>query len=88
MIPPLDHRGLLPAGIYPATLSEIIAFADGETRQRLADGLGRFIARELLPWASGLTLDVGGSYFSDKSQPEDIEATLRVGLDLAAKRIG
>lgn len=85
MIPPLDARGLLPPGIHPATLDEIDRLADNARRRWLADGLRRFVERELTPWAKGLVLDVGGSYFSDKAAPDDIEATLRVPLGRAAE---
>lgn len=84
MIPPFDARGLLPPGIHQATLADIAALADNPRRAWLAGNLRRFIEAELTPWAAGLILDAGGSYFSDKPEPDDIEATLRVPIDRVA----
>lgn len=81
-IPPLDRRGLLPPGEHVCTLQDIAArFARSTTRrQALWDQFTLFVNRELLPWASGMSLVVGGSFLSDKAEPDDIDATLRIPL--------
>lgn len=79
-LPDLDERGLLPPGIHQAEPHDVLALAYNDRRNVLSGGLLRFIRQELAPWAGGLALDLGGSYFSDKPEPDDIEATLRVPL--------
>lgn len=79
MIPPLDQRGLLPHGVHTSTLAEVEArFATNGVRElRLAE-LRRFIATELRPIGDGLELFAGGSYFSDKVDPGDIDCTIEI----------
>lgn len=80
MIPPLDERGLLPAGRHTATLDAVRErFANSSPRRaELWQKFMTFINNELSPWASGFELAIGGSYLSDKDAPDDIDATLLV----------
>jgi hypothetical protein len=74
-IPPLDHRGLLPEGIYEASRHEIErCFCISAYRQKLFDDLIRFLDKEIRTTETGVYL--GGSFFSDKPMPNDIEATI------------
>lgn len=75
--PPLNEHGLLPAGIYEATWGEMEAvFLVNPHRERLYRDIRRFFDQELPPRAAELKLILGGSFFSDKSLPDDVEATL------------
>lgn len=79
MIPPLDHRGLLPQGTYSATLDEVAnRFATNPLRQLRMVELRRLISAELAPLAQGLELFLGGSYLSDKDSPGDIDCTIAI----------
>jgi hypothetical protein len=81
MLPPIDHRGLLPPGVHVATLAEIDQlFATNPRRQHLLAELRRFIHERLLPSGAGLELFVCGSYFSDKADPGDIDCTVPVQI--------
>lgn len=76
-LPPLDARGLLPGGVHTGTLREIEArFLFNQYRSDLYQQVRLFIDGELSPIASGLQLVLGGSFFSDKECPADIEATI------------
>lgn len=88
MIPPLDHRGLLPDGQYEAGWEEIARrFATNPLREVRIRDLRQFIRAELVAVASGLDLTLGGSYFSDKPDPGDIDCTLFVPLDQIVQRV-
>jgi hypothetical protein len=83
MIPDLDGRGLLPPGLHDAELDDVPRrFCLNDHRHRLWDstltGLDVLCdeARRLEGPVPVLVL--GGSFFSDKSQPGDVEATLIV----------
>lgn len=81
-IPALDERGLLPEGRHTATLEEIQAtFCVNAHREQL----WQHLIHGFLPLLTPLTADIppppptivlGGSFFSDKEAPDDIEATL------------
>lgn len=76
-LPPLDQRGLLPGGIHSGSLREIEdRFLFNQHRHDLYTQVRRFIDGELRTRASGLQLILGGSFFSDKEHPADIEATI------------
>lgn len=84
MIPDFDPRGLLPPGIHEASLDELIRrFGGKDCRDNLLRRLRQFIETELLPWASGLCLDIAGPLLSDKPCPEDVDCTLRVPSERA-----
>ena len=79
MIPQLDARGLLPAGCHVGTWAEIEeAFATNDWRRRRIAQFKLFVRNELQPVAAGLELVLGGSYFSDKPDPGDIDCTVAV----------
>lgn len=88
MLPPLDHRGLLPEGIHTATLAEIEqAFATNVTRQHLLQEFRRFIREQLSATAAGLEVYASGSYFSDKAVPGDIDCTVPIPIPQVASRL-
>lgn len=86
MIPNLDARGLLPPGIHVATWQDLAAWSTSTSqRLQLFENLMQFVQVELQAWGQGLTLDVGGSFLSDKAEPPDLDATLRIPLDRVAE---
>lgn len=71
-IPTFDANGNLPAGIYQTTLSEIrITLAWNAKRQELVEGLARAIRN--LAEAGVKRVWIGGSFVSDKEEPNDID---------------
>lgn len=79
MIPLLDFRGLLPEGIHECTLTEACDWKRNDIRrEKIWNGLeivlvelrGLLVQNEQMP-----ALILGGSYFSDKPNPNDIEIT-------------
>lgn len=76
-IPPLDDRGLLPVGVYQCRFDEIERqFLHTAERTHVYGMVRTFIDGPLRAKASGLRLFLGGSFFSDKPHPADIEATV------------
>lgn len=76
-LPPLDHRGLLPKGEHPCRFSDIEQiFLHTPYRSALYTSVRSFIDGPLKTAAPGLRLFLGGSFFSDKPLPADIEATV------------
>lgn len=79
-IPPLDTRGLLPEGIYEASISEIKErFSISAYRIALFDDFISFINNEI--GNIDIPIFIGGSYLSDKPLPNDIEITIAISLD-------
>lgn len=77
MIPPFDHRGLLPPGKHLASWSEIFAYFSGDARRYyLVDNARTFALNDLAPKFSTGPLYLAGSTFSDKASPGDIEMTM------------
>ena len=77
-IPPLNEHGLLPAGIHAASWRDIEAvFLTNTHRERLYWNARQFFERDAPSIAGDLGLYLGGSFFSDKEIPADIEATMR-----------
>lgn len=81
MIPPLDARGLLPAGEHVTELEAIPPrFCINGHRWKLWDGALEgltILCAQLQSLQTPRTaLVLGGSFFSDKALPDDIEATL------------
>lgn len=85
MIPPLDERGLLPAGIHSCELADAERWASDDPHRRpIWAGLSAvlptirrpFTIRGLLP----PPITLAGSYFSDKVAPGDIETVLALPL--------
>jgi hypothetical protein len=80
-LPPLDHRGLLPEGIYEASKNEIEkCFCISSYRLKLFDDFIRFLDVEI--HAKGIGVYLGGSFFSDKLLPNDIEVTITVNAEI------
>jgi hypothetical protein len=76
-LPHLDQRGLLPGGVHIGSFRDIEdRFLFNQYRQDLYTQVRLFLDGELRARASGLQLILGGSFFSDKEQPADIEATI------------
>ncbi|MCF5548850.1 MULTISPECIES: DUF6932 family protein [Pseudomonas] len=76
-LPTLDHRGLLPIGEHICRFAEIEQmFLHSTHRASLYSSVRGFIDGPLKSRGQGLRLFLGGSFFSDKQQPEDIEATV------------
>lgn len=76
-IPALDARGLLPGGVHVGTLRDIEqGFLFNQYRSDLYHQVRIFLDGELKQKAFGLQLVLGGSFFSDKEHPADIEATV------------
>ena len=73
LIPPFDNRGMLPSGLYDASLEEIrriLGFND--RRKTLVSGLERY----LQVWDRHQVLEsaiVDGSFVTDKVEPCDID---------------
>ena len=78
MIPELDDRGLLPAGVHSGTWHDIeAAFSKDNRRQKLINSARNFSCSTLTPLFPA-PLYLAGSTFSDKPNPGDIEATIKV----------
>lgn len=76
LLPPLDARGLLPQGVHQCTWTDIEqVFCDNAHRASRYERLQDFVRDELRAVASGLGLVLGGSFFSDKPHPGDIDCT-------------
>lgn len=93
MIPPLDDRGLLPAGVHECALDEAERWAQEDLhRQGIWAGLRSVLPTIRSPFTHrGLPpppLTLAGSYFSDKPAPGDIEAVLALPPDVSAAVIG
>lgn len=73
-IPELTEHGLLPLGVHPATLEEVVARfgTDNPRRVRLGEALTRFV--DLLR-AFGLFTNVfvDGSFTTDRELPGDVD---------------
>lgn len=87
-IPALDHRGLLPAGRHDcedwATLAA--AFAQNEARSKLLNRALECIREKLEPAGAGLELIVGGSFVTDKVDPDDIDLTILLPVSELSSR--
>lgn len=73
MLPPLDANGVLPPGVHPCTLDELLArFGHGSaTREAQAQELTVFIE-----WARGhgvRRILVNGSFVTAKAEPNDVD---------------
>jgi hypothetical protein len=77
MIPPLDEHGLLPQGVFPATLEEIeTVFAWNAHRKTLMEGLRDFLVREWCPLGLTCPVLVDGSFVRAKPLPSDIDVVI------------
>lgn len=87
-IPAMDERGLLPGGYHSADFREIEQrFVYGPYRENLYRQVRTFVDQELRGVAAGLRLVLGGSYFSDKEEPADIECTVYLPPEQIAARL-
>jgi hypothetical protein len=89
MLPALDGRGFLPAGVHDATLPEIEAhFATNAVRAQILSEFRRFRQDHLLNVASGLNLCMGGSFLSDKAMPGDVDLAIEIPITAVSQRTG
>jgi len=72
MIPQFTAYGLLPRGVHPATLEEVLErFGGNERRQQLLRGLSE--ALYLLRSAGCQRIYINGSFVTAKERPNDID---------------
>ena len=87
-IPPLDNRGLLPEGVHCASLQDIEDWArtvpDVSRRLKLLHNLKLFIATEISNnyHLSNFPIVLGGSFFTDKFCPGDIDLAIEIPKSL------
>lgn len=88
MIPPLDHRGLLPPGVHVAQNWDELAaaFAGNAHRRDLLADLKVWVSQELQFHGAGLELVIGGSFVTSKPMPADIDCTVRIPVDEIRER--
>lgn len=73
MIPDFTADGLLPQGLHPATLEEVLErFGGNERREQLLTGLVEALG--LLRAAGCRRVYVNGSFVTSKERPNDIDA--------------
>jgi len=82
-IPKLDRRGLLPPGRFETNWTEIRRqFCTNGVRESVLNRVMQFATSgELGQLAKGRDLWLGGSFFSDKPHPKDIDGTMLVSTD-------
>lgn len=72
MIPQFNAAGLLPQGVHPATLEEVLErFGGNERRDQLLTGL--IEALRLLRAAGCRRVYINGSFVTSKERPNDID---------------
>lgn len=82
VLPLLDKRGLLPEGIHQCHFHDIEnSFLFSQYRKNLYENFISFTSDPSLAIAKGQKLILGGSFFSDKEFPNDIEATIYAPMD-------
>lgn len=75
----LDERGLLAPGIHVATWADIQhSFCSNTRRELLFASIKNFVLTELVVVPADFKMVVGGSFFSDKDNPADMEMTIYV----------
>jgi hypothetical protein len=84
LIPVFNAHGLLPEGVHPATLEEVLErFGGNERREQLLTGF--LEALRLLRAAGCRRVYVNGSFVTSKERPNDIDACWDIdGVDADA----
>lgn len=84
MIPEFTTHGVLPQGIHPATLEEVLErFGGNERRHQLLTGL--IEALRLLRAAGCRRIYINGSFVTSKERPNDIDVCWDItGVDADA----
>jgi hypothetical protein len=84
LIPEFNAYGLLPQGVHPATLEEVLErFGGNERRDQLLTGLVE--ALRLLRAAGCCRVYINGSFVTSKERPNDIDVCWDVdGVDADA----
>jgi hypothetical protein len=87
MIPRFDESGLLPPGVYPATLGEIEArFGSGSELRRVQMQSVRWLV-ELANRAGVRRLILNGSFVTDIMEPNDVDCVLLIGRGFPADSV-
>ena len=75
-IPGFDRHGLLPAGTYRCSMTEVESrFGWNRHRKRFVELLGHFLLREIRP-RFAQAFFVNGSFVTDKEEPGDVDVVL------------
>ena len=84
MIPEFTADGLLPQGVHPATLEEVLErFGGNDRREQLLTGLTE--ALRLLRAAGCRRVYINGSFVTSKERPNDIDVCWDIdGVDADA----
>jgi len=76
-LPALNADGELPAGVYPATIDEVLArFAHGSTQRRRMGGLLQHVYALAKSTGQLDRLVVFGSFITTKADPKDVDVIL------------
>jgi hypothetical protein len=78
LIPALDNRGLLPPGVHSGTWKDVEATFGTDKRRKGLIGNAKKLSFSTFAVLFPSPLILAGSTFSDKDNPKDIEATIRV----------
>ena len=81
MIPPFDEFGVLPPGLHPATLAEVVERfgTSSELRRVQADSVRWMV--DLAVRAGVRRIVLNGSFVTDTLEPNDVDCVLLVGPD-------
>jgi Family of unknown function (DUF6932) len=84
VIPEFTAQGLLPQGVHPATLEEVLErFGGNERREQLLNGLVEALG--LLRAAGCRCVYINGSFVTSKERPNDVDVCWDVdGVDADA----
>jgi hypothetical protein len=78
MIPPFNDLGLLPAGVYPATLAEIAERFGGPSELRRVQMESVRWMVEMALRAGVLRIILNGSFVTDIMEPNDVDCVLLI----------
>jgi hypothetical protein len=84
MIPPFEESGLLPPGVYPATLTEIeVRFGRSSEVRRVQMESVRWMV-DLAVRAGVQRIVLNGSFVTDIMEPNDVDCVLLIGRGFPA----
>ena len=77
MIPRLRKDGMLPQGVHPVTIDEVLAAYPPRNQQRqiLNDSLQR-VVEALRALDTTIMISIDGSYVTHKDEPNDVDLLL------------
>ena len=88
MIPALDGRGLLPPGIFAASLNECVAhFGGGSERRERCATLLRDVVQAARQYPTVKRVLVWGSFVSSRAEPNDLDYSLVVSVDHGGTKV-